>query len=41
MEVHSKQQQLGTILQESDGLRTVIAGQTVNKDDVARMNQEK
>ena len=41
MEVQSKQEQLGSVLQESDALRAVIAGQTVNKDDVVRMNQEK
>ncbi len=41
VEVQSKQEQLGSVLQESDALRAVIAGQTVNKDDVVRMNQEK
>ena len=41
VEVQSKQQQLTSTLQESDALRAVIASQTVNKDDVARMNQEK
>ena len=40
-EVESKQEQLGSTLQESDAMRAVIAGQTVNKDDVVRMNQEK
>ncbi len=41
VELQSKQEQLGSVLQESDALRAVIAGQTVNKDDVVRMNQEK
>lgn len=41
MEVQSKQEQLGSVLLESDALRAVIAAQTVNKDDVVRMNQEK
>ena len=41
VEVQSKQEQLGSVLQESDAMRAVIAGQTVNKDDVVRMNQEK
>lgn len=41
VELSSKQQQLSSTLQESDALRAVIASQTVNKDDVARMNQEK
>lgn len=41
VEVQSKQEQLGSVLQESDALRAVIAGQTFNKDDVVRMNQEK
>ena len=41
VELSSKQQQLSSTLQESDALRAVIANQTVNKDDVARMNQEK
>lgn len=40
-EVESKQEQLASTLLESDAMRTVIAGQTVNKDDVIRMNQEK
>ena len=40
-EVESKQQQLASTLQESQAMRAVIAAQTVNKDDVARMNQEK
>ena len=41
VEVQSKQQQLSSVLQESDSLRSTIASQTINKDDVARMNQEK
>ena len=41
VELQSKQEQLAATLQESDALRAVIAGQTVNKDDVVRMNQEK
>ncbi|DBA77729.1 hypothetical protein WJX79_003286 [Trebouxia sp. C0005] len=41
VELQSKQEQLGSVLQESDALRAVIAGQTINKDDVVRMNQEK
>ena len=41
VEVQSKQEQLGSVLQESDAMRATIAGQTVNKDDVVRMNQEK
>lgn len=41
VEVQSKQEQLSSILAESDAMRGVIAAQTVNKDDVARMNQEK
>ena len=40
-ELESKQEQLASTLQESDAMRAVIAGQTVNKDDVVRMNQEK
>lgn len=40
-EVESKQEQLASTLLESDAMRAVIAGQTVNKDDVVRMNQEK
>lgn len=40
-EVESKQEQLGSTLLESDAMRAVIAAQTVNKDDVVRMNQEK
>ena len=40
-ELESKQEQLANTLQESDAMRAVIAGQTVNKDDVVRMNQEK
>lgn len=40
-EVEIKQEQLGGTLQESDAMRAVIASQTVNKDDVVRMNQEK
>lgn len=41
VELRSKQEQLGGVLQESDAMRAVIAGQTVNKDDVVRMNQDK
>ena len=41
VELRSKQEQLGSVLQESDAMRAVIAGQTVNKDDVVRMNQDK
>ena len=41
VEVQSKQEQLSSVLAESDAMRGIIAAQTVNKDDVARMNQEK
>lgn len=41
VEVQSKQEQLSSVLAESDAVRVAIASQTVNKDDVARMNQEK